>query len=262
MLDAIPIMEGVSEDTLANLANLCWPKRVGSGQMVWLQGEPIETVSLVVEGQLKLIKSEPQGDEYILYMVGAGEVASYEPLLDEPRRTQTAMGTSKGALLLEVPLKAWRRWAAKDEALQINLGEACVQHHMQVVDRILENAATRVAYQLAHLLFRLACVPHVCNDPARSITQRKVGPISRNDLAQLLGVRYETVCRRLKAWQREGYVKWEGDYIHICDGHWLVEMLDEVPPSWKIWGTLDDRNARPACTIRCEECPAFMAIAS
>jgi signal transduction histidine kinase len=80
---------------------------IAAGEVVLAEGDPADSMYVVVEGELQVTKSS-DGREVVLSTVGPGEVQGELALLDETPRTATVTALTE-ARLIEVPASAFRQ---------------------------------------------------------------------------------------------------------------------------------------------------------
>jgi CRP-like cAMP-binding protein len=100
------------------------------------------------------------------------------------------------------------------------------RHYRRLLDRYQELATERVEQRVARALLRLA----------RQVGQKEEDgilinlPLSREDLAEMIGTTLYTVSRILSRWEHQGLVKTGRERVLIRNPHALVDIAEDLPP--------------------------------
>ncbi len=99
-LACLPFFAEVSDEDLAELCALSPPVSFGEGEVVFRQGEPVDTAMLVVDGLLEA-RVESEGSARVLGFIQPGEVVGESALFDpESRRSATVVTRAPTRMLL------------------------------------------------------------------------------------------------------------------------------------------------------------------
>jgi hypothetical protein len=96
-VESIPLFSGVPREELASLLTVVAPLKVSDGSVVVREGEPGDSLFLVVSGRLRVSTRGESGEEVLLGALAAGDFFGEVSLLtDRPRTaTVTAIGDSE-----------------------------------------------------------------------------------------------------------------------------------------------------------------------
>jgi CRP-like cAMP-binding protein len=81
------------------LAATAYPKRLGRGQVLFVQGEPCDAVYVVQSGRLKVAVASPHGDELVLAILGPGESLGELGVIDGAPRSAGAEALEETSLI-------------------------------------------------------------------------------------------------------------------------------------------------------------------
>jgi CRP-like cAMP-binding protein len=98
-LASVPLLEGLPEVELENLAGLLRPREASVGEVLWRQGEDARGMVLVAGGEVSVSLHLPAGRTLELARMGSGEVLGEIPLLDGGSHSATARVTEPATLL-------------------------------------------------------------------------------------------------------------------------------------------------------------------
>ena len=99
-LGSVPLLAGIADGDLAELAALLRPRVLGAGDVIWREGERADVMHIVVDGNVAVSLSLPGDSETEVANVGPGEVLGEIALLDGGRRSGTARATEPTRVLL------------------------------------------------------------------------------------------------------------------------------------------------------------------
>lgn len=194
VLDRSPVLAALGAQALASLAKTMRPVDLEPGQMLFVQGEPGDSVFVVESGRLRLFRTSPGGRERTLAYVQAGDIVGEMAALGKLPRSASAQAAE--------PSRVWRldgralaQAVASDGRAALKLVELLARR-LAEADQQLEEASGTVAEQLLSLLRRLAAES---GDGRLRITQQQ--------LAEMLGVTRESVNRGLARLESMGIVR-------------------------------------------------------
>lgn len=221
-LRRVPALKSATEEDLAALATHGMIRNVEEGGYFFLQGDLATHVHILTEGQIKLLQSNPAGQQVNLRTVypwnlfgalgvvrdGAKYPASAQALED------SASFTLDSAFLMH--FIETRPQIARG-LMQVMTGYI---EEMQL--RYRELATERVEQRIARVVLRLA---------AQSGQKAEDGielELTRQDLAEMSGTTLYTVSRVLADWDRRGLVKAGREQVKIRRPHDFVRIADGI----------------------------------
>lgn len=187
------------------------------------QGDEVPGLCLVVGGRVKLSQLGADGGEVIIRFVGPGEIFAAVAALDRAMHLPvTAVALSR------VRIAFWPRPVIQQifrayPALSSSLMEAIAGRAQEFQSRLREVATERVPQRLAHMLLRLA---RQAGRPVEGGTLIDF-PLTRQDLAEMIGTTLYTVSRLLTAWSERGIVELGRGRVVVCSEAGLEEMAGE-----------------------------------
>jgi CRP-like cAMP-binding protein len=186
---------------------------VGTRRQIIQEGDHARFVFLIVEGSAIVSKLLPDGRRQIVELIGPGDVFGFTTSRTHDCSVETLTATR---------LVAYDRSALENSpALQWLIAERlkaqlCALHdHAVLLGR--KSAVERVATFLMRLL--AARGGPGCIGPQPSSDRAQVGvPLTRQDIADYLGLTLETVSRAFSALKRLGVLSYgRHDTVTICD---------------------------------------------
>lgn len=200
-LKGLPLFCGISDSDLRDLARAGRLVRAAAGEALWPATKRWTGLIVLLDGWARLQATDVEGEQALLRFLRPGDLAG-------PSLTGVAGDPPLSLLALE-PCEAvfWNRnaWArAQRRCARVawNLIEAQTGYIRELQRRCVELAAVRVEVRLASVVLRLA--REAGRRTARGTEIRM--PLSREDLAGLVGATIHTVSRTLSEWERAGWV--------------------------------------------------------
>ena len=98
-LATVPLLEGIPEAKLEELAGILRHREVAAGEVLWREGEEAEAMLLIVDGRISVSLRLPGDRAVEVTTVGPGEVLGEVPLLDGGQHSATARVIEPTSLL-------------------------------------------------------------------------------------------------------------------------------------------------------------------
>ena len=196
------IFSGLPETVRREILAAAFTKNLAGKETLASEGEPATTFYLVVVGHLKLAKTSQDGREVIVRFIGPGDPFAGIVLLKQPTYPVSATAVEP-TRVLGWPRDVIGALADRHPQLRTNVLQEITQHMTDALDRVSELATERVAQRVARTLLRLAEHDGHVQGDAIEIAH----PVTRQEVADLVGTTLFTVSRLLSAWEQQGLVK-------------------------------------------------------
>jgi CRP-like cAMP-binding protein len=197
-----PLFRGLSQDEAEAVLAAATTRSLSAGELLFLQGEPVEALYVVESGLLKLSQVTPDGEEVVVRTVGAGAIVAGVAVLEKRSLPVSATAVEASRVLV------WRRdkiqaLAARQPQIRLNVLQTIADRMQDSLAKIRELSTENVEQRIARALLRLA---REAGRPAAggTLIERKLG---RKELAELAGASMFTASRVVAAWAREGVLE-------------------------------------------------------
>jgi len=196
------IFNGLSDAQRTEVVAAARAKQLKTHEILADQGAPARTFYVVEVGYLKLSQLSADGREVIARIAGPGQAFGGIVLLGHPHYpvSATAMQPTR---VLGWPQAVLTALVEKYPSLRTRIVEEITRHMTDALERVQELSTERVSQRLARTLLRLAASGGRAEGAAIDI----VHPITRQELADLIGATLFTVSRHLAAWEERGLVQ-------------------------------------------------------
>ncbi len=219
-LRQVIVFKDATEDDLAYLLQRSITRSVEEGGYFFFQGDPADYLYVLISGQVKLLQSNPAGQQvnlrtlYPWQMFGAlgavREEAAY-PATAQAIEDSSALAISSENLKHMMQTRPY---------LATGLMQLMTGYIQEMQARYRELATERVQQRIARTLLRLA------SQSGQKAEQGIELALSRQDFAEMTGATLFTVSRVLTEWERQGLVSSGREHIRILDPHGLVRLAE------------------------------------
>jgi len=206
------IFRGLTPEDRRRLAGVAHLRAYRRGETVFAEGDTPETISIVVQGRVKVSKATRAGKDVLLEIFGAGDpigaVAAYE---GQPYPA-SAVALEDSTVLL-VPRQAFFTLLEQHPTLVRGMLTGLTHRLVELINRVADLTGGRVEPRFARLFIRLA------DEQGR---QERGGvfipvPLSRQELADMTGTTIETCIRIMSRWGKQSIVRTEKDGFVLLD---------------------------------------------
>ena len=203
-LRALPLFQSLDEKGLEEIAELLIERKFPRDAVICEEGVAGDYMYLIQQGQVKVTKTSEDGREKILEIFGEGAFIGEMALLDrEPR--SASMKTTSACVLLALSRQDFLGLLRQNPEIAMGVIRELSRRLRETDEQVRALMFERVEQRTRRVLRRLAREPHPAR-PELGLT----GPVTHQQLADLVGTSRETVTRVLKALRDEGWLEQQG----------------------------------------------------
>ena len=219
ILRDVYLFSGVPEADMEALADLAVSKDFPRQATIFWEGREAQGFYLLSRGYVKLVKSSPDGKEYIIRLVGPGETFAEAAVFSDASYPATAMALEDCQTLF-FPKAPFLRHLAASPTLARNM-LATLSGLMLHLTRQLEDLSLKeVSARLANYLLERCQERHGRIEKGLAFEL----PTTKTHLAAYLGTIGETLSRTLSRLKSQGVIEVEKGRITITDPAVLKEI--------------------------------------
>lgn len=223
ILQAVPLFANLSDAELEDVACGFVEKTFSRGDYLFQQGDPGDALFIILAGAVKVVSVSGDGNENILAILGRKDFLGEMAVLDGADRSASAQSIRHTSVLMLTRESFYDVILAHPLVSISLLKELCARirlSNQHVDDLMFCDATTRLDRTLRALArsYGVEGYKHKANDTYLNLR------ISHRELANLIGVRRETVTRILSKWKKAGLTKTDGRYL-ILTPKWFSESL-------------------------------------
>ena len=210
-----PLFGGLSDEQLVHITGISLDKIYKRGEAIFWEGDPGTGFYVVVGGKVKVYKTSSEGKEQILHIYGPGHPIGEVPVFSGSHFPANAMAIEKSRLLF-FPRKDFVDLIAEHPSLALNmlaiLSVRLRQFTVQVENLSLKEVPARLASYLIYLTEEQGNVDAV------------ELPISKGQLASLLGTIPETLSRIFNKMTLHNLITVQGSKITLVDREGISDL--------------------------------------
>ncbi len=223
LLSLSPLFASLSPDQVEAVQREIDQTHYSEGDPIQFAGDPAERLSIVARGTVKLVRPTMDGTDVLVDLVGPGQ--GFGSLLELGDATYREDATAQTpACVLHINSRTFASLMNQFPAIAIATLRFVSAKLIDARTTIEELSAYPVEQRLAATLIRLA---------DRVGTQREADvlielPLSRQDLADMIGSKVETVSRAMSDFRRAGWIESGRRWVAVVDRDALAEIAQGV----------------------------------
>jgi len=210
IIKKIPIFADLEPQELEKVSKIYISRQYKKGQIIFFEGEPGEAVYFVKEGKIKIYKADDEGREYILHIFGPGNIFAETVLFGSDPYPANAEAVEDSVIGL-IKNRDLEELLKKNTDIAFKIIKVLSKRLRESQENI-KNLVFRDTYD------RTACALHKMALEHGIKTSHGIEvemPITRSELASIVGTSRETVTRMLSEMKRKGIIDMDRQKIII-----------------------------------------------
>jgi CRP/FNR family cyclic AMP-dependent transcriptional regulator len=206
ILGATELFAELDIEILNRVGERALERRFRRGQLIFGEGDPGDSLFVVVDGLVKVFVTSDEGEEMVLITLRTGDTFGELALIDGRARSASAQAVEPTVALVvtrDVLLELMREHPALSESLLGSLGA--------LVRRLTEQAADLVFLDLHGRVAKL--LVHFAAERGREEEAVLDLHLTQSDLAAMVGGSRQSVNQILRAFEKRGYIELRGRTI-------------------------------------------------
>jgi CRP-like cAMP-binding protein len=199
------LFQGMGEEERNQLVSRAHIRRFAAGETIFLMGSPGSSMMAVLNGQVRISISSPEGKELLLAILQPGEVFGEIALLDGKERSADAKAMSSCALAV-LERREVMAFLERNPATWPRIVEVLCERFRENTQHAAEVSLMQLPARLSKALLRM--------DSERTSGSKQ---LSQRELGNMVGAARESVNKCLNEWQRRGVIRIEDNAIVILD---------------------------------------------
>lgn len=216
----LAVFKGLSDETISELTQSSFVKNLKHRELLYRAGDPIDTFAIVLGGAFKLIRPTARGDEFIMYFATTGDaigaLVMNKPVPGYPISAK-AMGPS---FALCIPRKTFNDHWVHNAEIQRRLNSA-LYGRLSVIQDDKTRSKSPLPQRISALLISLLERSDHSDEHVVPI------PLTRQEIADSLGVTVESVIRVMSGWAHDGIIRTQDQRIEIMRLDRIVELYNQ-----------------------------------
>lgn len=193
------LFRGLPKATLERIAALRIRRIYEDGAVIFMRGDPGDSLCAVVTGRARISASRPGGKEVFLNIMGPGDSFGEIALLDGMPRTATATAMARTELAV-IRREQFLPLLRTEPQLAAHLIQLLCKRVRWTAQLMEDSALLSVPARIAKRLLSLASQQGQDPQNGTKLT------LSQEELAQFLGVSRQIVNQYLQEWKANGWI--------------------------------------------------------
>jgi len=207
-----PLFQGILPEDLDRLARGMAQRRYRRNEVIFHEGDPGESLHVVVDGRVKITRESVEGDEAIVAIIAAGDTFGELVLLDGAVRSATATAIEPTETLT-MTRAAFSSLVDGSDPFRWQLLGGIAHRLRRLTDQLAEvhflDLTGRLALQLTRLAEEAA--------PGRETDIELRSTLTQSDLAAMVGGTRQRVNQIIGDFADEGLVAHDGGRLIVRD---------------------------------------------
>ncbi|GAP10826.1 transcriptional regulator, Crp/Fnr family [Bellilinea caldifistulae] len=221
-LEDLTLFNKLTEEEIRQILKTARQQHIQAGEFYFMQDDPAEAFYVLTKGKVRLTQFTADGQQILLRIIvpvtpfGAVALADHETYPVSAQAVEACTALVWGKTVLSQLLGRFPQMA-------VNAVKIMAEHVQEFQQRFTEIATQRVERRLARMILRLAHQTGVKTPRGVEVNL----PLSRQDLAEMVGTTLYTVSRTLSQWESQGLIQAGRERILILHPHGLVKIAEE-----------------------------------
>jgi CRP/FNR family transcriptional regulator, cyclic AMP receptor protein len=212
-----PIFRDLDQAALDQLCRYSKTRSVKRGTVVFLKGDPGNSLFAVVKGTVRIGVTSAEGREAVFNIIEPGELFGEIALLDGRERTADAVATSDCELLV-IDRREFLPFVQSQPLLAMKLIDLLCARLRWISDHVEQIVLPNLPGRLAKALVRLA-------ERDGSTHAKQKLTVTQLELSQMVGMSRESINKQLRAWAKRKLVRLERGGIVMLNKNALDEIV-------------------------------------
>jgi CRP/FNR family transcriptional regulator, dissimilatory nitrate respiration regulator len=212
LLKGIYLFSGVADADLGVLAQMALGKTIPRQAVIFWEGKAAQGFYILVQGQAKLVKSSPDGKEYIIRLVGSGETFAEAAVFGDIPYPVTAIALEDCQTLF-FPKGPFLKHLAASPTLARNMLATLSKLLLHLTKQLEDLSLKEVSARLARYILERCEQTHAKIEKGMTCEL----PTTKTHLAAYLGTIGETLSRTLSRFKTLGVIEVDKGKITILD---------------------------------------------
>lgn len=221
-LRQVVVFENATDDDLKLILQNSITRSIEESSFFFFQGDMAEYLYILTSGQVKLMQSNPNGQQVNLRTLYAWQMFGALGAVRAEATYPASAQALENSTALAIPSKFLHSMLETRPYLSFDLMKLMTSYIQEMQARYRELATERVEQRVANALIRLAGQSGVKSKKEAGIELS----FSRQDVAEMTGSTLYTISRLLSDWERQGIIKTGREKIQIIKPHDLVRIAE------------------------------------
>lgn len=219
----VPIFASLSDEDLAKVSAMIRHRKYTKGQALVLEEQPSDTLYIIKQGHVKLLKITPQGKEQILHVLSTGDFFGELNIFNSDELSNFSAYALKTTDICMLTKGDMEQLIQENPNISLKLLKT-ITKRLAHTENLAQSLATKdPEIRIAYMILELG---HKYGKPDKEQILVKL-PLSREEMANYVGVTRETISRKFSKFEHLGIIEINGTReITIRNMQKLNEYID------------------------------------
>ena len=196
-LRRVPLFSSLNETQLEQLASGSVRKSYPRGRTIVAEGEPSQSLYILLSGRAKVQRSDSEGKEVILAVISSGEFFGEMSLIDDAPRSASVI-TIESCDFMAINKDSFKLMLTQSPDIGMQIMKGLVRR-LREADKKIETLALLDVY---------GRVARVLLDFSETVGGERIvkNKLPRQEIAKMIGASREMVSRVMKGLEIDGYI--------------------------------------------------------
>jgi CRP/FNR family transcriptional regulator, nitrogen oxide reductase regulator len=223
VLGAVPFFAGLSQQQLQGIDNRIVSLSWAAGDPLFFAGELADHLYVLAAGQAKLSQPRPGGQELVVDLLTPGDLFGALSILGQPAYPETAWALTT-TCALRIDAQSFREMLAEHPQVALRVLDDVAGRLAQARSDVGQQSTSTVAQRVATTLLRLA--DKLGQERSHNRGTLLQLPLSRADLAAMVGSTAESVSRVMSRLRKDGIIDSGRRWTAVLDRERLAAIAD------------------------------------
>jgi CRP-like cAMP-binding protein len=212
ILRQVPFFRALDRADIREINSKFHEQGFSAEEVIYLAGDPAGKMFVVADGKVKLMQHTLLGKDVMFDVLIQGDFFGSFALLGDDEYPETAIAQTQ-CCVLSIGSAEFRVLLGEFPAVSINVIDIMSERLRSAQEMIRQLSAFSVEQRIAHVLLKLAEKLGEQGEPGLLIQL----PLSRSDLAEMVGTTTETASRVMSRFQNDGLIQSGRRWVSITD---------------------------------------------
>ncbi len=212
--EVLPFLKKTDSELAREFRQVASYARISAGKDIFVEGDAVQSIALILSGNVRVYKIGENGREITLYRFGLGEscILTANAIMNQQTFPAVALVESEAEAIM-VPADTFRDWMRRYEEWRTFLFELLSQRLADVMAIVDEVVFHRMDARVAALLLRRT-------------DQGTIVQITHQEIAAELGSSREVISRILEGFEAAGLIASARGQVEVLDADELAARAE------------------------------------
>jgi CRP-like cAMP-binding protein len=212
ILQQVPFFSGIGEAGVAKINTLFKEQGFSAGETLYFVAGPAGRLYVVADGKVKLMHHTTAGKDVMLDILNKGDFFGSLAMEGDERYAETAVAQTD-CCVLGIDTVSFRRVMQDYPSVSLKVVDIMAERLRSAQEMIRQLSVYSVEQRLAHILLKLG--DKLGEEQENGLLIQM--PLSRGDLAEMVGTSTETASRVMSGFQEQGLIQSGRRWVAIAD---------------------------------------------